>query len=85
MLYISELMSRLDTVKTELPDADYLFLVNKLASVKKEVEAYQRRIRKLKRQAFRFHLQLGAVTDFCMDREYSSDSDDSTLLYIDSF
>ena len=85
MLYITEMMSRLDTVKSQIPDGDYLFLVNKLASVKKEVENYQRRIRKLKRQAFRFHLQLQAVTEYTMDREYSSDSDDSTLLYIDSF
>lgn len=80
---ISELMTLLDNIKSEIPDNDYLSMVNKLALIKKEQENHLRRIRKLKRQAFKYHYQLQSVTEYAMSNEYDSDSGE--LLFIDSF
>lgn len=83
MASISELMTLIDNIKSEIPDNDYLSMVNKLAIIKKEHEQLERRIRKLKRKAFKFHYQLQSVTEYAMDNEYDSDSGE--LLFIDSF
>lgn len=80
---ISELMTQIDNIKSEISDNDYLSMVNNLASIKQREENLERRIRKLKRQAFKYHYMLQSVTEYGISNEYDSDSGE--LMFIDTF
>lgn len=80
---ISDLMTLIDNIKSEIPDNDYLSMVNKLALIKQKEENLERRIRKLKRQSFKYHYMLQSVTEYGLSNEYDSDSGE--LMFIDTF
>lgn len=82
---ITELLNKIEEVKTKITDASYIDLINSISQIKKDDELKIKRICRLKRKAFKLHWQLYAVTDYAVAQEYDSDSGPSDLVFVDTF
>ncbi len=81
---ITDLLNKIENIKTKITDASYIDLVNSLAIIKKDQDNETRRIRRLKKKAYKLHFQLTAITDYAIAQEYDTDGD-GDLVFMETF
>lgn len=82
---ITDLLNKIENIKTKITDASYIDLVNSISELKKDDELKVKRICRLKRKAYKLHWQLYAITDYAVAQEYDSDAGASDLVFLDTF
>ena len=80
---ITDLMSKIENVKTEIRDASYIDLMNLIAQIKDEKEKDRVRILRLKKKAYKLHYQMNAITDWAVAQEW--ENEDGDLVFIENF
>jgi|TARA_R100000479_G_scaffold172586_1_gene117366 uncharacterized protein YhaN len=80
---ITDLMNKIDNVKSEIKDASYLQIMTLLAQIKEEKDNYRKRIHRLKHKCYKIHYQLIAVTDWAVAQEW--DDEEGDLVFIENF
>jgi hypothetical protein len=80
---ITDLMNKIDIVKSEITDASYLEIMNLIAQIKEEKEKERVRICRLKKKAYKLHYQMNAITDWAVAQEW--ENGDGDLVFIENF
>ncbi len=80
---ITELLNKVENIKTEISDSSYLTIVNSISEIKHQENQFKKQLSRVKRKAYKLHWQLSAITEYGVAQEYDSDSSD--LVFIETF